>query len=119
MAADACTLCEKPRRSLADVLADFGTLRSLLHLAMHTPEILSRLREAMLLAASVEEELHGWCQPCAQREAVAAVQGELDACSMAGVRHLRMSVAELLEQRHARHQARAQHLRLVTEAGHE
>ena len=62
MGADACTLCGKCRRNLADVLADFGALRSHLHLAMHTPEILSRLRDAMVLAACVEEEFIGWCR---------------------------------------------------------
>ena len=116
MGADACIMCvATPRRSLADVLGDFDTLRALLHLALHTPEVLSKLREAMVLAASVEEELHGLCHQCAQLEAAAAVQRELDVCSQVGPKHVRVSVVELLEKRHERNQQRAAHLRLVTE----
>ena len=115
MAADTCTLCPKPRRGFGEVLEDFGTLRTHLHLALHTPEILSRLREAMVLVSSVESEIHGLCRDCAHREAAAAVQHELDICSRTGPQHLRHTLLELLEQRHARHQQHARHLRLVTE----
>lgn len=108
-----CTSCGKPTRLFGDVLDEFATLRFHLHIALHTPELLSKLREAMELVAAVESECHGLCQSCARSEAVQTVQREMDACAKACPKHLRTSLLAVIEERVSRTQQAAPALRLV------